>query len=138
MTDLAPAFVSPARPLVSFFADLAQRFGYWRERRRWIAEMANVASLGRPGAILADIGLDRAQLDVLMTGPVDAGRQLDAMVAATGAELADVPPAALRDAEWTCTVCESRRACAHWLRSGEWTGGSDARCPNEALLQDPR
>ncbi|HUI34286.1 MAG TPA: hypothetical protein VLX67_02025 [Stellaceae bacterium] len=136
MTELAPAFVSPSQPLAGFFAELAQRFAYWRERRRWIAEMANVASLGHPGAILADIGLDRAQLDVLMTGPVDAGRQLDAMVAGMGTTLEHVPPAVLRDAEWTCTVCPNGRACAHWLRNGEWMGDGDPRCPNEPLRRD--
>ena len=137
MTDLAPAFASSSHPLVGFFADLAQRFAYWRERRRWIAEMTNVASLGRPGAILADIGLGRAQLDVLMTGPVDAGRQLGAMAAGMGAALQHVPPSVLRDAEWTCTVCPNGKACAHWLRNGEWVGDGDSRCPNEAVLRDP-
>ena len=138
MTDLAPAFVSPSHPVVSFFADLAQRFGYWRGRRRWIAEMAKVAALSRPGTILADIGLDRAQLDVLMTGPVDSGRQLDAMAAGMGVRLERVPPVVLRDAEWTCTVCESRSACAHWLHNGEWVGAGDPRCPNEPLLRNRR
>ena len=137
MTDLAPAFVAPSQPLFGFVAELMRRFGYWRERRRWIAEMAGVASLGRPGSILTDIGLNHAQLDVLMTGRVDAGRQLEAMAAGMGAALEHVSPAVLRDAEWTCTVCPKGPACAHWLRNGEWVGDGDQRCPNEPLLRHP-
>lgn len=136
MTGFAPAYIPPSHPLAGFLASLAERFGYWRERRRWAAEMANVATLGHPGAALADIGLDRAQLDVLLNGPADAGRQLEVMAAAFGADLDRVPPAVLRDAEWTCVICKSRSACAHWLRSGEWTGGPDARCPNTAVLTE--
>ena len=129
-----PAYVPPSQPLTEFFAALAERFHYWRERRRWIAEMTRAAALGHAGSILSDLGLNRAQLDVLMTGPVDAGRQFEPMAKAAGASLDAVPPAVLRDAEWSCTVCEHRRACAHWLRSGEWTDG-DTRCPNADLLR---
>lgn len=133
MTSI-PVYVPPSQPLTELFARLTDWFGYWRERRRWIAEMRNIAALGRLDDVLADIGLNRAQLGVLMTGPVDAGRQLDAMAAAAGTDLDAIPPAVLRDAQWTCTLCESRSACAHWLRSGEWSGG-DPRCPNADLLQ---
>ena len=136
MSGIVPAYVPPSQPLTEFIVGLVARFAYWRERRRWLAELRQVAACGRLDETLADIGLDRARLAVLANGPVDAGRQLEPMAVAAGADLAAIPPAVLRDAEWTCTVCESRSACAHWLRSGEWKG-EDMRCPNAALLHAP-
>ena len=136
MSTLIPAFVSPSQPIVEFFSRLAERFGYWRQRRRWVSELRYVAALDNFDETLADIGLDRARLDILVNGPVDAGRQFEPMAAAAGADLHAMPPAALRDAEWNCTVCDSRSACARWLRSGEWKGG-DSRCPNADLLRTP-
>ncbi|HWB48528.1 MAG TPA: DUF6455 family protein [Stellaceae bacterium] len=133
MSAVLPAYVPPSQPLTALFVRLVERFGYWRERRHWLAELRRVAAFGRLDETLADIGIDRARLDVLANGPVDAGRQFEPMAKAAGADLIAIPPAVLRDAEWTCVLCEHRAACAHWLRSGEWEGG-DTRCPNAALL----
>lgn len=133
MSGVVPAFVPPSQPLTEFVLRLTERFRYWRERRRWITELRRASTACRLDELLADIGLDRARLDVLVNAPLDAGRQLDAMAAATGARLDQVPVQMLRDAEWTCTVCESRAACGHWLRTGEWARG-DTRCPNAELL----
>ena len=132
MTNI-PAYISPSHPFAEFFARMIERLGYWRERRRWIGEMRNVATFGRLDETLCDVGITRAELDLLMTGPVDAGRQFEPMAAGAGAQLDMIPPAVLREAEWTCIRCESRSACAHWMRSGEWSGG-DSRCPNAELL----
>ena len=133
MSDTVPAFVPPSRPIAGFFAELRQRLGYRRERRRWVAELRNLATLGGLDALLGDIGLDRGQLDILANGPADAGRQLEPMIEAAGGAPRAIWPAVLRDAQWTCIVCRQRSACARWLRSGAGMGG-DRRCPNAKLL----
>jgi len=97
--------------------------------------MARVAQLGRLDPVLADIGLSRAQLDVLMTLPEDAGRQFEAMAGSARVDLNTLPPAVLRDATWTCMVCRNAAACRTWQRGGGWRGDGDSRCPNAALLR---
>jgi len=122
-------------PAHGFVAGLAERFRYWRERRRWIGEMANAASLDRVEAVLEDLGLTRSELDFLMNGPADAGRQIEALAEAAGVDLARLDAAALREAMWTCTRCATREACKRWLRGEGWQADGDSRCPNAALLK---
>jgi uncharacterized protein DUF6455 len=126
---------SPPLPSRRLMARVAERWHGWRERRRWIGEVSEAAQLGRLDDILNDVSLTRAELDGLIEGPADAGRQLDQLAAMAQVDLGEVEPAVLREATWVCTRCEIRDACKHWLNTGVWNGGDNTRCPNAALLR---
>jgi Family of unknown function (DUF6455) len=116
-------------------ARITEHWRLWRQHRRWVGEIADAASLGRLDGILNDVSMTRAELDLLIAGPADAGRQLDQMAAAEGADLRRLRPEDLRQASWTCIHCEKRAPCKRWLRCGIWDGKGDPRCPNAALLR---
>jgi uncharacterized protein YjiS (DUF1127 family) len=134
MTGPATTVLSPIRPPRGVTARLAERFRWWRRRRRWIGEMANAAALGRPGGTLDDVGITRAELDFLIKAPLDAGRQFETLAAAVQADLRRLRPEVLREAMWVCARCASRVPCKRWLRTGTWNYSGDPRCPNAALL----
>ena len=114
---------------------IAARYRLWRERRRWVGEMANVAALGRLNDVLNDVGLTRAELGVMVEGPADAGRQFETLAGLAEADLTACSPAALREAAWICARCAHRDACKRWLRTGEWRDDEDMRCPNATLFR---
>ena len=113
---------------------VAERVRDWRRRRRWIKEMANAAALGRLDDILDDAALTRAELDLLMQGPGDAGRQFETLAAMASLNLDHLSPEVRREAMWKCAGCTCRAACKRWLRTGVWRG-APMRCPNAALLR---
>ena len=121
-------------PLGGLRARVTERFRLWRERRRWIAGMANAAAAGRLDGVLHDVGITRADLDALADGPVDAGRPFERLAELERVDLRKVSPAVLREAEWVCTRCACREDCGRWLRTGVWDHAGDSRCPNAALL----
>jgi uncharacterized protein YjiS (DUF1127 family) len=135
MTGPATTDLSPIQPPRGVAARLAERFRWWRQRRRWIGEMANAATLGRPGEMLDDVGITRAELDFLIKAPADAGRQFETLAAAEQVDLRQLRPEVLREAMWTCARCECRAPCERWLRTGIWNYSGDPRCPNAALLR---
>jgi uncharacterized protein YjiS (DUF1127 family) len=135
MTAVASLVARPVLPARGFLVALAQRYRLWRQRRRWIAEMADATALGHLDDILNDAAISRADLRFLIEAPVDAGRQIDAMAHTGGVDLAVLPPDTRREAEWVCARCVCRGPCKHWLRTGEWQDGDDTRCPNAALFR---
>lgn len=126
-------FCDPVPPL-HLAARIVERFRLWRERRRWVREMTAAATLSRLDDLLNDVELTRAELDRLIEGPPDAGRQLEALAGMEQIDLHSLDAAVLREATWTCARCQSRAACKRWLRDGVWRGDGDTRCPNAALL----
>lgn len=127
-------FCDPVPPL-HLAARLALRLRLWHERRRWMREMRAAAALSRLDDVLNDVELTRAELDQLVVGPPDAGRQLETLAEMAGVDLRRCDPAALREATWKCARCDYRAACKAWLRDGIWRGGGgDTRCPNAGLL----
>lgn len=134
MTDLAPATRSTGYPARGLAARVVEHVRLWRERRRWIGEMANAAAFGRLDAVLGDVGLNRTELNYLMDAPVDAGRQFEAFARMEGVDVTQLPPGTLREATRTCAHCRCRTACKRWLRTGVWQHDGDSRCPNAALL----
>ncbi len=127
----------PVHPLPAHgaAARLAERWRLWRERRRWIGEMRDAAALGRLEGLLHDIGITHAELDFLIDGPADAGRQFEQLAAAEHVDLSGLAPEVLRDAMWKCIRCSCREPCKRWLESGIWDYEGDPRCPNAALLR---
>jgi uncharacterized protein YjiS (DUF1127 family) len=135
MTSPAEIAVAAPPPARGFAARLTERLRGWRERRRWIGEMADAAALGRPGEVLNDVGITRAELGALTDGPADAGRQFETLAEMAQIDLHQFGPAVLREAMWVCARCASRAPCQRWLRTGVWRDGADMRCPNAALLR---
>ncbi|MGE0258950.1 MAG: DUF6455 family protein [Alphaproteobacteria bacterium] len=125
----------PPVPPNHFIARCAERFRGWRRKRRFIGEMRKAAALGRLDAVLADLGLSRAELDELITAPADAGREFEIMARMEGLDPDRLRPEVLRDAMRKCTRCEGRDACKHWLRTGVWRHDGDPRCPNAGLFR---
>jgi hypothetical protein len=125
-------FCDPVPPL-HLAGRLGARFRLWREHRRWVREMTAAATLGRLDDLLNGVELTRAELDQLVDGPPDAGRQLETMAGMARVDLHGIDAAALREATWKCARCGNRAACKVWLRDGVWRGDGDTRCPNAAL-----
>jgi uncharacterized protein YjiS (DUF1127 family) len=134
MTSPAAIAVAAPQPARGLALRVAERLRLWRERRRWIGELAGAASLGRLDDTLNDVGITRAELGVLSEAPVDAGRQFETFAEMARIDLRHLDPAVLREAMWVCTRCETRAACRRWLNVGVWRGGGDSRCPNAALF----
>jgi hypothetical protein len=111
--------------------------GRWAEgvnaRRQLRRELAFIEANGELDLILADAGLTRAQVDVLIAGSPDARRQLMAMLERLGIAAKAIPAATMREMGWTCTTCTDKRRCREWLADGK-EGEFRAFCPNAALL----
>lgn len=131
--DPVAPFPSPSAPGV--LARMAERWRQHRRRNRWVREMANVASLGRLDDVLCDVALTRSELGSLINGRPDAGSQFEKLARMENVDLSRERPETLREAMWNCARCPCRAPCDHWLRTGEWTGDGDTRCPNAALLR---
>ena len=134
MHELTITGLSSPQPPHSLAARIAERWRLWRQRRRWISELQQVAALGRLDDLLGDIGISHADLDQLIDRPADAGRQFEQLAAMEQVDLRQFPPEVLREAEWACLRCECRAPCKRWLRTGAWEHDGDSRCPNAALL----
>ena len=134
MMNLAAIAVATPLPSRSLTARLTERWRGWRQRRRWIGEMAAAAQFGRLDDMLDDVALTRAELGVLIDAPADAGAQFETFAEMAQVDLHSLDPAVLREAHWVCTRCESRTPCKRWLRTGVWRDGADMRCPNAALF----
>ncbi len=134
MTSSATIEVEPPLPARGLTARLAERLRLWRQHRRWIGDMANVAALGSLDDTLNDVGMTRAELDALIEASADAGTQFEALAGMARVDLHKLDPAVLREATWVCRRCETRTACKRWLRTGVWRSGADMRCPNAAIF----
>jgi uncharacterized protein YjiS (DUF1127 family) len=135
MPDPDPiTFCDPIPPL-HLAARIAERLRLWREHRRWVRGMEAAATLSSLDHLLNDVELTRAELDRLIGGPPDAGRQLETLAGMARVDLRGIDAAALREATWKCARCANRAACRAWLRDGVWRGDGDTRCPNAALLR---
>ncbi len=134
MTSPTGTDVSAPSPPPSLSARFAERLRLWFERRRWLGEMANASALGRFDEVIKDAGMSRADLDVMIDAPSDAGRQFEALAEAEGIDLQELDPEVLREAIAVCVRCQYRAPCKRWLRTGIWTYGKEPRCPNAALL----
>ena len=132
-----PAGFAAASPMLpGWAAELAGRWRLWRQKRRWIGEMKGAVALDGVEGVLHDIGITRAELDLVVDSPADAGTQFQQMAEMSGIDLQRIEAAALREAVLKCTSCERREPCKRWLRSGVWRDGVDMRCPNAALFHD--
>jgi hypothetical protein len=83
--------------------------------------------------VLADVGLNRSQIDPLVAGCDGSRDLLDRMLARLDIDAAGLPVETLRDMAWTCTTCPDKRHCREWLADAESTD-SHSFCPDAAQL----
>lgn len=104
-----------------------------RQRRRLRRELAQLAAMGSLDAVLADVGLNRSQIEPLVAGCAGSRDLLDQMLARLGIDAADLSAETLRDMTWTCTTCPDKRHCREWMADVESTD-FHGFCPNAAQL----
>ena len=117
------------RRTVSLFIDGRRR------RRKLRRELAQLAAMGSLDGVLADVGLERSQIEPLIAGCAGSGELLDQMLARLGIDAARLPIESLRDMTWTCTTCPDKGRCRQWLSDGEKTQ-FHSFCPNARQLDD--
>jgi len=114
---------------------LAEWYGRWRSTPR-PSELANCAP-GDVERLAQDLGLTVRELRVLeRTG--DEPLLLPRMLAALkidAAALARSDPAAFRDLQRVCTLCDCKRRCASELSAGDARSTYEAFCPNALTLK---
>jgi uncharacterized protein YjiS (DUF1127 family) len=104
-----------------------------RQRRRLRRELAQLAAMGSLDSVLADVGLNRSQIDPLVAGCAGSRDLLDQMLARLGIDPAELSVEDMRDMTWTCTTCPDKRHCRQWLADIENTD-FHGFCPNAARL----
>lgn len=87
--------------------------------------------------IAADIGLtvaDLRKLEEMVDDPLLLYRMLAALKI-DEAELARADPAAFRDLQRVCAMCDSKRRCDRELQAGDAPATFEAFCPNALTLK---
>jgi uncharacterized protein YjiS (DUF1127 family) len=111
----------------------------WRERDMIERELGELGAHGELDRVLADVGLARADIPALIKNGPAAARQLGEMMERIGIGAAHRSSLTrMRDIEWLCTICSSRRACRRWLASGASDDGFHAFCPNADMFEQAR
>lgn len=116
------------------FAQTISRFVEGRRQRsRLQRELRQLAAMGSLDAVLADVGLNRSQIDPLVAGGAGSRDLLDRMLARLGIDAVELPVETLRDMTWACTTCPDKRHCREWMADVESTD-FHSFCPNAAQL----
>ena len=110
----------------------------WYRKWRDASETAGLADCPPADVerIAKDIGLTIADLRALER--TDEPLQLPRMLAALridAAELARTEPAALRDLQRVCALCDSKRRCRTELAAGDAARTYEGFCPNALTLK---
>lgn len=88
-------------------------------------------------AELADIGIERSEIPIIVKSYPAAGRLQRWMMARLGLDREDAIrawPAVMRAAAHTCAKCDERKRCGRWLESGASDESYRAFCPNSYRL----
>jgi uncharacterized protein YjiS (DUF1127 family) len=118
--------VNPFRPLLAAWRS-------WRERDALRRELGQLEASGELDLTLADIGLSRGQVAALMASDPRSAELLPRMMRRFRVDPDQKQAiAALRDIEWTCTLCRAQRQCRKWL-DGK-APGYPSFCPNAPTL----
>lgn len=106
-----------------------------RKRRQLQRELAQLAAMGSLDGALADLGLARSQIGLLMAGCGGSSEPLDQIFARLGIDAAKLPVESLREMTLICTACPDTRRCRKWLSASEEME-FPAFCPNATQLDD--
>ncbi|MFO1163067.1 MAG: DUF6455 family protein [Reyranellaceae bacterium] len=99
-----------------------------RKRRQLRHELAQLGAMGDLDAVLADIGLNRSQIEPLIEG-CGSRELLDRMLARLDIDPARLPVEELRDMTWACTACPDKRKCREALAEAD-EPDFHSFCPN--------
>jgi hypothetical protein len=124
-------------------ADFRQRFRTMlddaRERAALRRDLAALESVGELDRVLADLGLSRDGIPLLMKNHPRSARLLAGMMQRLGIPTPQDPwirarlHPQLTEIRQQCVMCTKTRRCERWQRSGASTGHA-AFCPNAAAL----
>ena len=113
---------------------------------RWRDYQANVAGLREIEAcgpemvaqMAAELGMTRSELEEVVSHGAGADRLMARMIAAFGlnaGEMERQDPAMVRDMSILCSLCETKRRCAHELDAGTAAEHAHAFCPNASTFE---
>ena len=118
-------------------ARVSRVIGEVRDRAALRSEFAHLRETGQLERVLSDIGVDPAELPVLIRNHPGAPRRLAAMLRYLRIEATKEGRSSfeMRAIERTCSLCEASGKCDHWLRSD---GSEDPStfCPNTQAFHD--
>ena len=117
--------------------EITNAIGRWKEgaraRAKLRAELEALEAKGELDIVLAEAGLTRSQLNLMVAGHPDAGQLLTSMLDRLRLDRSVIPADTIREMGWACTICDDKRRCREWLADGE-EGGYRAFCPNTLQL----
>ena len=99
------------------------------ERHALRQELLECDRSGVLDSVLADLQIDRGQLEPMIGNYPLSGRLFGGMAARLGVDPLCDGPQMRRAVQQTCAVCGHQRECQHWLDSGR-TEGYEEFCPN--------
>lgn len=103
-------------------------------------ELAALERNGSLDAVLADVGLDRLDLETMARGYPESERLLPAMAGRLGVELDGLDARSKSALNRTCALCRAHRVCRRWLAAehdkSEKSEKSERHvfCPNAELF----
>lgn len=80
-------------------------------------------------SVLADLQMERGEIEPMIGNYPLSRRLLDAMAARLGIDPSCGGPLMKRALQHTCAICAEQRRCRHWLAAGH-TEGYEEFCPN--------
>lgn len=125
------------RVLARFAARLKQTISDISRRQDFRHEIDDLERRGALDPLLADLGLNRAELDSMVEGFPQSDRLLAAMAQRLGVNLEKLEGADRFELGRTCSLCVSHRRCRRWL-SAEPNSGLAEFCPNRAFFEELR
>ena len=126
---------SRRRSAVSARIEAIKRFAAdFMRRGAFRSELAKLDRHGKLDTILEDIGITRAELNIMARGYPEADRLLPTMAYRLGIALDEIDAHSLHALKHTCVLCQSHRKCRRWLASGR-REGAERFCPNHPLLE---
>ena len=116
----------------------AARFGRVRRAEGSLREELGRLSPGELDRSLADAGLNRGDMEVIMRSGGARRRLMARMMRQFEADPKAIPPrywGAMREAERVCAHCKSAKRCRSWLDQGRRNAAARVFCPNAELFE---
>lgn len=127
-----PLFIGGLGAVIRDFAAHCARKAFnliaiWHDRRMLAKELNALDD-----RILAELGLTRSEIPLMVRAYPTATEQFTRMLARIGLDTKEAPldPATRGDMYRVCTLCAKRRRCRRWLASTKDADGYPAFCPN--------
>ena len=107
----------------------------WFERDRLHRELETLSLIGELDAVLADAGLTRSDLPLLLEHDPEEMAGLEQMAQRLGIAPEQLTAAVGRhDLQWRCLTCDDKKLCKRWLADHESAEAAPDFCPNAVDL----